>query len=99
MSPYSFRRGKSLFCLNHRLSYGRKSQDDGKCQYNLYEQSNCQVSNHGVGALDICLKFQEKSNKQTTVGANGSLSGVQIGTKVFMKALSFGEVVRSGCSD
>ncbi|CAH1433228.1 unnamed protein product [Lactuca virosa] len=74
----------------------RQSQDDGKCQHDLYEQPNCQVSNRGVGALDVRLKFQKKSNKQAIVGEKGSLSGVQIRTNVYKKAMSFGEVVRSG---
>ncbi|CAH1433227.1 unnamed protein product [Lactuca virosa] len=60
----------------------RQSQDDGKCQHDLYEQPNCQVSNRGVGALDVRLKFQKKSNKQAIVGEKGSLSGVQIRTNV-----------------
>ncbi|KAL4587951.1 hypothetical protein LXL04_000828 [Taraxacum kok-saghyz] len=49
----------------------RQRQDDDKWQHDLYDQPDPQVSNRKVGALDLRLKLQRKSNQ----GAKGSLSG------------------------
>ncbi|KAL7598712.1 uncharacterized protein LOC111903524 [Lactuca sativa] len=53
----------------------RQRQDDDKWQHDLYEQPDPQVSNRSVGALDLRLKLQKKSNQRATLGAKGSLSG------------------------
>ncbi|KAI3667926.1 hypothetical protein L6452_42996 [Arctium lappa] len=53
----------------------RQRQNDDKWEHDLYEQADPQISNRRVGALDLRLKLQKKSNQQATQGGRGPSSG------------------------
>ncbi|KAI3682598.1 hypothetical protein L1987_82679 [Smallanthus sonchifolius] len=57
----------------------RQRQDDDKWEHDLYEQADPQVSNRRIGALDLRLKLQKKSNQRVTSGVRDlreKLSGI-----------------------
>lgn len=60
-----------------QLTGKRQRQDDDKWEHDLYDQADPQVSNRRVGALDLRLKLQKKSNQRATLGAKGALTGVR----------------------
>ncbi|KAJ9543428.1 hypothetical protein OSB04_023135 [Centaurea solstitialis] len=60
---------------SRRQITGKRQRNDDKWEHDLYEQADPQISNRRVGALDLRLKLQKKSNQQANQGARGSLSG------------------------